>query len=141
MTDRWGNDNQKFKAWYIPQIPMKAFEVVVDTATEAQAALDLLINFSIFEYDNKVKPDYCDSGGIVVWDEADQDWTDYEHDRDAPASSELPFVYLRREMLEAFKAGVKAELVYGVHGTGDRAIEKAFEHWMQELVPPGDGED
>ena len=68
----------KFKAWYIPQVPMKAFEVERGSAAEALAALDLITDFSIFEFDNKVKPDYCDAGGVTVWDEAEQAWIDYD---------------------------------------------------------------
>jgi len=70
----------KFKAWYIPQVPMKAFEVERDTAAEAQSALDLITDFSIFEFENKVKPDYCDAGGVAVWDETEQEWVDYAGD-------------------------------------------------------------
>jgi len=66
----------KFKAWYIPQVPMKPFEVERPTAVEAQAALDLITDFSIFEFENKVKPDYCDAGGVEEWDEAAQEWFD-----------------------------------------------------------------
>lgn len=68
----------RFKAWYIPQIPMTAFEVEKPTASEAQAALDLITDFSIFEFENKVKPDYSDVGGVQEWDETDQEWIDYE---------------------------------------------------------------
>ena len=57
---------------------MKAFEVYAETADEAQAALDLITDFSIFEFDNHIKPDYSDAGGVEEWDEADQEWFDYE---------------------------------------------------------------
>jgi len=68
----------KFKAWYIPQVPMHPFEVERPTAVEAQAALDLITDFSIFEFENKVKPDYSDAGGVEEWDETDQEWFDLE---------------------------------------------------------------
>lgn len=74
----------KFKAWYIPQVPMKAFEVECATAAEAERVLDLITDFSIFEFDNKVKPDYCDAGGVVVWDDHSCEWWDYEPEYDAP---------------------------------------------------------
>lgn len=77
----------KFKAWYIPQVPMKAFEAERGTAEEAQAALDLITDFSIFEFDNKVKPDYSDAGGVVVWDEYEQEWIDYDPNYDADETS------------------------------------------------------
>ena len=70
----------KFKAWYIPQVPMKAFEVECETAAQALDALDLITNFSIFEFENKVKPDYSDAGGVEEWDEAAQEWFDFEEE-------------------------------------------------------------
>jgi hypothetical protein len=72
------SDVAKFKAWYIPQVPMKAFEVEASTAAKAQTVLNILTDFSIFEFENKVKPDYCDAGGVVEWDEAAQEWFDIE---------------------------------------------------------------
>lgn len=68
----------RFKAWYIPQVPMHPFEVECETAEQAWDALDLITNFSIFEFENNVKPDYSDVGGVSEWDEADQEWNDLE---------------------------------------------------------------
>jgi hypothetical protein len=71
---------KRFKAWYIPQVPMKAFEVEVSTAAEAKAALEMITNFSIFELENKIKPDYFDAGGVMVWDEAEHEWFDIDEE-------------------------------------------------------------
>jgi hypothetical protein len=68
----------KFKAWYIPQVPMKAFEVEVSSAAKAQTVLNMLTDFSNFEFENNVKPDYSDAGGVEEWDETGQEWFDYE---------------------------------------------------------------
>lgn len=78
----------KFKAWYIPQVPMKAFEVERGTAVEAQAALDLITAFSIFEFENKVKPDYSDTGGVAEWDETEQEWIDHDPEVEPQPPSE-----------------------------------------------------
>lgn len=74
--------HKKFKVWYIPQVPMQPFEVECETAEQAQDALDLITNFSIFEFENKVKPDYSDAGGVEKWDETDQEWFDYDESDD-----------------------------------------------------------
>jgi hypothetical protein len=68
----------KYRVWYIPQVPGKRFEVLCDVLVEAQKTLDLLQGFSLFEYENKIKPDYADAGGIEVWNEADQEWEEVE---------------------------------------------------------------
>lgn len=70
----------KFKAWYIPQIPGEAFEVEVDSPAEGFKILDIISRFSLFEFENRVKPDYADAGGVVEWDESEQDWWDVDED-------------------------------------------------------------
>lgn len=56
------------KVWYIPQIPMPAFEVEVPDLATARIVHDALIGLSLFEFENRVKPDYSDAGGIVRWE-------------------------------------------------------------------------
>lgn len=78
------------KVWYIPQVPMKAFERVIphrDGDEEKELALavillDTITSFSIFEFDNRVKPDYSDAGGIARWEEYDGsfDWCDLDEE-------------------------------------------------------------
>jgi len=66
----------KFKMWYIPQIPGKMFEREFDNLLDAVRALNMIIDFSRFEFANRVKPDYADASGVVYWDSNDQEWYD-----------------------------------------------------------------
>lgn len=68
----------RFKIFYIPQVPMPAFEREYEDFETAKEVLNAIINFSIFEYDNNVKPDYSDVAGISFWEEAEQDWEDID---------------------------------------------------------------
>lgn len=52
------------RVWYIPQVPMDAFEFDVPDLAAGKLVLDALSAFSWFEYQNDVKPDYADAGGI-----------------------------------------------------------------------------
>lgn len=73
--------SDRYKVWYIPQVPMVAFEREFDDLETAKAALDLITDFSIFEFENRVKPDYADMGGISRWEEDGDggfDWFDVE---------------------------------------------------------------
>lgn len=70
----------KYRVWYVPQVPMPAFEYETNDLSEAKVVLDVLGRFSLFEYENNVKPDYSDAGGIAEWDEAEQEWYDVEED-------------------------------------------------------------
>lgn len=68
----------RFKIFYIPQVPMPAFEREYEDFETAKEVLNAIINFSFFEYDNNVKPDYSDVAGISYWEEAEQDWEDID---------------------------------------------------------------
>jgi hypothetical protein len=71
------------KVWHIPQVPMKAFEVSVKNTEEAIIILDVLADYDIFQYENNVKPDYCNVQGLLVYDEnsdgdGNADWVEWE---------------------------------------------------------------
>jgi hypothetical protein len=74
-------DEMPFKVWHIPQIPMEAFEVMVPTIGEAQRLCDALGHYDLFQFENKIKPDYCNANGIM-WRGPDgtEDWCDMEDD-------------------------------------------------------------
>ena len=64
------------KVWWIPQVPGKPFEVTVASVDEARKLLDVLAKYDIFQFENRIKPDYCNAGGLVVFQ--DGDWFDWE---------------------------------------------------------------
>jgi hypothetical protein len=81
----------EFKVWWIPQIPGKAFEVEVQSRDEGKRLEGTLALYDIFQFENKIKPDYCNTGGVVFrlegltdgewWDaDDDDDWADYVKD-------------------------------------------------------------
>ena len=53
--------------WWIPQIPMKPFEVDVESVREATKILNLLSDYDAFQFENKVKPDCSNTGGLKIW--------------------------------------------------------------------------
>ena len=71
------------QVWWIPQIPMKSFEVEIDSPEEGKKIMDILANYDIFQYENNIKPDYCNAGGIRIWvadcdGEGNPGWEDYD---------------------------------------------------------------
>jgi len=62
--------DKNFRVWYIPQIPWEAYKVYVDTITEWILVAKTIIWLSIFEFENKIKPDYSDA----IWLEEKVDW-------------------------------------------------------------------
>jgi hypothetical protein len=67
----------KLRVWWIPQVPMKSFHVPVSSFREARLVLDTLAMYDLFQYKNKVKPDYANAGGLQIFDEEEKDWVDW----------------------------------------------------------------
>lgn len=72
----------KLQVWWIPQVPGKAFNIPVNNLEEANLLLDTLAMYDFFQFENKIKPDFSNMGGLAIWDE-DSDgegtpgWIDY----------------------------------------------------------------
>ena len=72
------------RVWHIPQVPMEAFCVPVDSPEEAVKILDVLANYDIFQYQKRVKPDYCNAAGLEVYEAGGSDdgtapgWVEWE---------------------------------------------------------------
>lgn len=85
-------DEKKLQIWWIPQVPGKPFEVPVKDVAEGVKILDVLAKYDLFQFKNNIKPDYCNAGGLCLWDEdADGEgnpgWIDWEDEEgnDDPA--------------------------------------------------------
>lgn len=72
---------QKLRVWWIPQIPMKSFYWPVGSVEEGVRVMQLLTEYDEFQYENGVKPDYSNVGGLQAVDE-DGDWVDWWYDDD-----------------------------------------------------------
>lgn len=67
----------QLQVWWIPQVPSKPFVVDVASLHEAKLLLKVLTDYDIFQYENRIKPDYCNAGGLRTWDGNDwEDWYD-----------------------------------------------------------------
>lgn len=83
---------ERLRVWWVPQVPMKAFEVDVSSVEEGVRLLDVLADYDAFQYDNNIKPDYANAGGLWRWDndiDGDgtpgwEDWYDEESGEDDP---------------------------------------------------------
>jgi hypothetical protein len=61
------------RVWHIPQVPGKCFYVHVDKTqelpvTRAVEILKILANYDLFQYEGKIKPDYCNAQGLQVFE-------------------------------------------------------------------------
>ena len=70
--------HRDLRVWWVPQVPMKSFEVDVPGLAEAALILDTLGRYDAFQYENRVKPDYCNMGGLIEFDAATGAWFPWE---------------------------------------------------------------
>lgn len=67
------------QVWWMPQIPCKAFDVPVKTLDEAVLILNILAKYDDFQLKNNIKPDYCNAGGLNVFEDGEwSTWYDEE---------------------------------------------------------------
>lgn len=57
-------NDKKLQVWWIPQVPMKTFTVDVKSLEEGVKIMNVLADYDIFQFENNVKPDYANMGGI-----------------------------------------------------------------------------
>lgn len=82
------------QVWWIPQVPGKAFNVDVSSVEDAVKLMSVLADYDLFQFKNKIKPDYCNAGGLNIY-ESDSDgegnpgwtsWCDEETGEDDPVA-------------------------------------------------------
>lgn len=64
----------KFRVWWIPQVPGKPFYAEVPDFKTARLVDETLGRYDIFQYENRIKPDFANAGGIEYWDETEGEW-------------------------------------------------------------------
>lgn len=92
----------QLQVWWVPQVPMNEFAVNVSSPQEGARLLAILAAYDLFQYANKVKPDYANAGGLRVW-VADTDghgtpgweeWHDEVTDDDVDAAFDTRALFL-----------------------------------------------
>lgn len=79
------NKEGDLKVWWVPQVPMEAFEFPVSSTEEAAKFLNVLAEYDAFQMLNNVKPDYSNAGGLSVFEDGEWvDWSNPETGEDDP---------------------------------------------------------
>lgn len=81
----------RLRVWWIPQVPMKSFNVDVSSLQEGALLLDVLARYDAFQFENNIKPDYCNAGGLLQWNSGADQWEDWE-DEDTGEDDPVLFV-------------------------------------------------
>lgn len=73
----WENEGD-LRVWWIPQVPGKPFYVPVSSLEQANHTLETLALYDGFQFSNNIKSDYCNVGGLEVFE--DGEWCDWHEE-------------------------------------------------------------
>jgi hypothetical protein len=60
------SDQIEVKFWWIPQVPGKAFEKIVPSVSTGRLLEQAFADYDLFQLEHNIKPDFSNTGGIVV---------------------------------------------------------------------------
>lgn len=69
----------KMRVWWIPQVGAcnEAFHIPVQSVEEGKKVMDILSAYDAFQLQNRIKPDYCNAGGLEVYNPETGDYEDW----------------------------------------------------------------
>jgi len=73
-------DKKKLRVWWIPQVGAidEPFYIPVDSVKEAKKMLDVLAFYDCYQFNKRIKGDYCNTGGLQVWNDEINEWVEWE---------------------------------------------------------------
>ena len=87
----------KLRVCHYPQIPCDPFIVEVESLEEARMIKSTLGNYDLFQYENKIKPDYSNMSTVEQWDEDEQEWYDWEDEETGISDIDEYFEFVEDE--------------------------------------------
>jgi len=72
----------KLRVWWVSQMGTDAIHIPVQSVKEAKKTMDLLSYFDCFQYNQHIRPDYSNTGGLEMYDEETQEWCDWVYEDD-----------------------------------------------------------
>jgi hypothetical protein len=83
----------KLRVSHFPQIHCKPFITEVESIKEAKKIFDVLANYDLFQYENKIKPDYANMTILEYWDIEENEWLEW-HDEENDYTLEEYYKYI-----------------------------------------------
>lgn len=69
---------EKLRVWWIPQVGLSdAFYIPVKSVEEGKKVMDILAAYDAFQLQNNIKSDYCNTGGLQVYNPEIADYEDW----------------------------------------------------------------
>lgn len=68
----------KLRVWWIPQVGVsETFYVPVESPEEGKKVMDMLAAYDMFQFQERIKPDFANDGGLQMFDEDENEWIDW----------------------------------------------------------------
>jgi len=83
---------------HFAQIPCQPFTVEVESEEQAYFVSELLANQHLFLFENNIIGDYSNVISIDMWDESEQEWTDYYNEEESMDFEEFSETYLKKKL-------------------------------------------
>lgn len=70
---------EKLRVWWNPQVGSSCdtFYIPVESVEEGKKVMDLLAAYDMFQLQNNIKPDFCNTGGLQVYNPEIADYEDW----------------------------------------------------------------
>ena len=73
--------NIRYRVWHICQVgAVGCFYVRVESVEEAWNMINALSQYDLFQYENNIKPDYCNASGLEYYDDDEKEWLEWYDD-------------------------------------------------------------
>jgi hypothetical protein len=64
----------KLRVCHYPQVPCKPFITEVKDLKQAHLLYNVLADYDLFQFENRIKPDYANATVVEMWDEEENEW-------------------------------------------------------------------
>lgn len=88
-ADRVSAAEGDIRVWWIPQIPGMPFTAEVSDIEVGKLLCDTLARYDLFQFENRIKPDYSNAGGIEFFHDGEWESLDPDDEDDMAYYSEV----------------------------------------------------
>lgn len=102
--------SKKLRVRHFPQVPCKGFIVDVKNLEEAKLISNTLAYYDLFQYENRIKPDYANMTVVEEFDEDEQDWISWCDDE--TGIDDLDEYFEQLEEIKRMKEGLAKQVLF-----------------------------
>lgn len=93
----------KLRVWHMPQVDGNTtLYIPIKSIEEGKKIMDILACYDLFQFENNIKPDYCNMNGIQMFNEECQEWEDWFLETDNDYYDNVDDYFENNEQIQAF---------------------------------------